>query len=117
MSQEYGKRLLPNVIDDRAATGHARPYASICRTQNPRDGYRDISYATFANAINRCARYLINNVGKSAAGDVLAYLGPLDLRYQIICIAALKTGHVVSTSRSQIWSKLTPADVLHLSSK
>lgn len=106
MSQDYGRRLLPTVIDDRAAAGHARPYASICQSQDPRDGYRDISYTTFANAINRCARYLIDRIGVSTEFDVLAYIGPLDLRYQIICIAALKIGRVVSIvgARKATWA-------------
>lgn len=92
---DYGRRLLPNLIDERAAAGHSRPYAAIALTKDPRDGFREISYGVFANAINRCARWLIDEMGTSKTCEVLVYLGPQDLRYQILCIAAIKTGRVV----------------------
>ena len=96
---DYGRRLLPHLIDERARNNHSRPYASIPVSKEPKDGFRDISYAQFANAINRCARWLLDHVGKSGSFDTLAYMGPQDLRYQMIVISAIKTGHVVSTPR------------------
>ena len=116
---DYGTRLLPNVIDARAREGFERPYASIPISNDPSDGFRDISYAQFANAINRCAQWILDSIGRSETFEVLVYLGPQDLRYQIICIAAIKTGHVESRCRANAQDDLlsTLADVFSLSKK
>ena len=92
----YGRRLLPSVIDERARTGHRRPYASIPVSDDIGDGYRDITYRAFANAINRCAIWIRGLINISQDFETLVYIGPADLRYQILCMAAVKTGYVVS---------------------
>ena len=94
---ECGQRLLVTLIDQRAAANHARPYYSIPVSQDASAGYRDISYRTFSNAVNRCAHWIIRTLGRSSHFEPLAYLGAPDLRYQIFLIAAAKTGHVVRT--------------------
>lgn len=91
----YGRRLLPTVIDERARDGHARPFASIPLGRTAEDGYRDVSYRVFANAVNTCSAWLVDRLGSSEAPKTLAYLGPSDLRYQILAVSAAKTGHVV----------------------
>lgn len=92
----YGRRLLPALIDERAQTRHERPYASIPVSNDLADGFRDISYTVFASAINRCSAWLLQAKGRSTSFETLAYIGPQDLRYQILCIAAVKVGYVVS---------------------
>lgn len=99
---DYGRRLLPHLIDERARNNHARPYASIPFTKEPREGFREISYKEFGNAINRCARWLLGQIGPSKTFDALAYMGPQDLRYQIIVIAAIKAGYVVGVLEAAI---------------
>lgn len=94
----YGQRLLIQVIDERAAAGHSRPYASIAQGGNFEDGFQDVSYGSFANAINRCAHWLLDRFGCSSSYETIAYIGPLDLRYNILAMAAVKTGHVVRTT-------------------
>ena len=93
---QYGRRLLSAVIDERAEAGHRRPYASIPRSKDAKDGFQDISYRVFANAINRCALWIKEKIGTSSNFEPLVYLGYSDLRYQIICMAAVKSGHIVS---------------------
>ena len=95
---DYGRRLLMTTIDERARANYARPFASIPVSENAADGFRDISYRRFANAINRCAYWIAEFVGVSQCFETLTYLGPNDLRYQILCMAAAKTGHVVCCS-------------------
>ena len=104
----YGRRLLTVVIDERARDNHAQAYASIPRTNNPRDGYRDISYRQFANAVNRCAIWLKAQIGLSTKFEALAYMGPVDLRYQILCMGAVKAGYVVGP---EVLSLYKPSDV------
>lgn len=91
----YGQRLLSAVIDERARNNHERPFASVPLTADVRDGLRDVSYRAFANAINRCARWLASNLGASTTFENLAYMGPSDMRYFILAMAAVKSGHVV----------------------
>lgn len=94
----YGERLLNNVIDERARSGWSIPYASIPRNGKTEEGYEDISFSRFANAIDRCAHWLRSEVGTSTTYEPLAYMGPLDLRYQILAMAATKAGFCVRTA-------------------
>lgn len=94
-SQLFGRRLLSHLIDNRAHHSHERSYASIPVSSNLEDGFRDISYGQFANAINRCAYWLKEAFGETSTGVVLTYIGTPDLRYQILAMAAAKTGHIV----------------------
>lgn len=106
---DYGRRLLPTLIDERAHNNHARPYASIPVSNDPKDGFRDISYKQFANAINRCATWLMDELGYSTDHETLLYIGPQDMRYQILCIAAIKSGFVMlfSSPRNSLEAHLS----------
>jgi acyl-CoA synthetase (AMP-forming)/AMP-acid ligase II len=96
----YGYRLLPQLIDERAHANHARPFASIPRSSNIEQGFYDVSYRQFANAINRCAHWLVDTLGRPSSSEVLVYLAAPDLRYQILAIAALKAGYYVCTEEA-----------------
>lgn len=93
----YGKRLLSHVVDERAAQSDQTtlPYASIAQGASVQEGYRDISYATFANAINRAAQWLWDVAGKSEQPQTITYIGPFDLRYQILSLAVVKSNHIL----------------------
>lgn len=93
---DCGKRLLPAVLDEIALTDPERVFASIPQTSKIADGFNDISYRDFARAVNACAWWLKKEIGDHFEPQVLAYLGPLDLRYLIIITAAAKAGHIVS---------------------
>ena len=113
-----GRRLLHAIVDERASSGYARPVASIPRSRDISKGFRDISYSTFANAINRCAQWMLVELGKSSSLETLAYLGVPDLRYQILSIAAVKTGYSVKSSTNLLChecpSYLLPSSFYHL---
>lgn len=79
--------LLPHMIDARAASGYTRPWALIAKSRNALDGFRSISHAQLANAINRSAWWLDSNISDTT----FTYLGPNDVRYAILVIAAMKT--------------------------
>lgn len=93
---EYGRRLIPQLIDERAGKGWKQPLTSFSRSANPIDGFVDISYRQFANAINRCAWWMQGVLGESHEHNIVAYTGPFDIRYGIMTIAAIKTGFKVS---------------------
>lgn len=91
----YGRRLIPHLIDERAQNGWVQPFTSIPRSSDPSDGFIDISYRQFANAINHCAWWMREVLGESQHSTVIAYTGPSDIRYGILTIAAIKTGFKV----------------------
>jgi len=97
MSHDFGKRLLSHLIDQRARDNHKTPWASIpINATSVASDYRDVSYQQLANAINRCAQWLIDNIPKSVELEPVAYIGPHDIRYHIAALAGPKSGHVVS---------------------
>ena len=89
---ETGRRLLPMAIDQFAAEEPNKVWASIPRSDELADGFRDITYREFADAIDRAAWWLETVVGKGGHRlfETFAYTGPKDLRYPIIAIAAIK---------------------------
>lgn len=88
---DYGRRLLPAVIDDAAVNNPDHVVYTIPLT----DGFREISHKTFANAINRAAWWLENSLGRSVSFEAIGYMGVNDLRYQILFSSAIKSGYTV----------------------
>ncbi|KAI0188957.1 thioester reductase domain-containing protein [Xylaria flabelliformis] len=87
-----GKRLPPVLLDEIAAKDPGRVLYSIAKTENMQNGFLDINYKTVANAVNRCAHWLKQTLGTEQP-RVFCYLGPIDLRYIILVLAAPKAGH------------------------
>ena len=88
--------LIPNLVDQRAQTEPERLYAEYpVLTGSYEQGYRKISYRDFANAINGMAWWLYNTLGPRSDIEVLAYIGPNDLRYPALVLGAVKAGFVV----------------------
>lgn len=93
---DCGRRLVPKLVDDIAYSDPQRPFVSIPRSSNLQEGYEDISYRAFAKAVNSCAWWIEKELGRDQQSKTLFYIGPLDLRYLIVLLAAAKTGHIVS---------------------
>ena len=92
---QFGRRLIPHLIDERAQCDWRQPLTSIPRSSKPRDGFKDISYRQFANAVNHCAWWMREALPKAHGPSTIAYTGPSDIRYGILTIAAIKTGFKV----------------------
>lgn len=92
---QYGKRLIPQVLDEVAESEPSREFISVPRSSNPQDGWKPISYKQIANAVNRIAQRIIDKRGKPEPGSfpTLTYIGPNDARYMIIMIACIKAGY------------------------
>ncbi|OJZ86454.1 hypothetical protein ASPFODRAFT_133546 [Aspergillus luchuensis CBS 106.47] len=91
---DCGRRLLPAVLDEVAITDPERVFVSVPRNpENVSAGFQDITYATFAQAVNKCAWWLRDRVGMPTDPQTILYIGPLDIRYILIIIAAAKAGH------------------------
>jgi hypothetical protein len=94
-----GRRLLPHIIDERAKNGYERPYALYPLTKDPADGFKAISYARLANAINRASWWLEKELPRAEEKQhAFAYLGANDLRYVVFVLATIKTGRKVGLS-------------------
>ncbi|KAI1775877.1 acetyl-CoA synthetase-like protein [Hypoxylon cercidicola] len=92
---DYGRRLIPHVIDDLAKKDPEREAFSIPRSSDPKDGWKAISFRDYANAINRVAHRIVETCGTPRDGTVptVAYLGPNDARYVILLFGAIKAGY------------------------
>ena len=91
----YGRRIIPRLVDDIAQSDPQRPFVSIPKSSTLEEGYEDVTYSKFANLVNACAWWLESHLGRGKLGTLL-YIGPLDVRYLVMILAAAKTGHVVS---------------------
>ncbi|KAK3945721.1 hypothetical protein QBC46DRAFT_371464 [Diplogelasinospora grovesii] len=88
-----GQRLLPSLVDEIAASDPERVFFSVAKTKNPADGFQDITAKAFARAVNRCAWYIEQSLGRGKDFPTLTYMGPQDLVYAILIPACIKTGY------------------------
>ncbi|TGO54745.1 hypothetical protein BELL_1497g00010 [Botrytis elliptica] len=87
------KQLLNNIVDGLAKVRPGTIYAEVPRSATSYEcGYRKISYADFANAINGLAHWLHDTLGPAENFPTLAYIGPNDFRYNALMLAAVKAG-------------------------
>jgi acyl-coenzyme A synthetase/AMP-(fatty) acid ligase len=93
----WRNELTPNIVDHLAKVLPDSPYALYPNSPVTYDeGYRTVTYKGFANAVNGLAWWLHENLGPSKNFDVLAYIGPNDVRYTALLLGAIKAGYVVS---------------------
>lgn len=78
-STEYGKRLIPQILDNLAATEPDRIVYSIANSADCAHGFRQISARTFAKAVDRTAWWLHHQVGKPTSIQTVGYIGPRKL--------------------------------------
>ncbi|KAI7968613.1 hypothetical protein EIK77_006632 [Talaromyces pinophilus] len=91
----YGQRIFVKLIDDIALNDPHRTLLSIPHSANPKDGWQDLSFGVFANAVNRLSHWIADQVGLAQEGTfpTVAYIGPNDVRYLIVLTATIKTGY------------------------
>ncbi|KAH8205428.1 hypothetical protein TruAng_000334 [Truncatella angustata] len=77
---EIGKRLLPCIIDEVAQSEPSRAWASLpVDDYDLSQGFEDITYAAFANGINKLAHCIVSAFGRSTSFETIAYLGTPDI--------------------------------------
>ncbi|KAL8935232.1 MAG: hypothetical protein Q9216_005528 [Gyalolechia sp. 2 TL-2023] len=101
----YGSRLLPQVLDDLAESKPERIFASIPKTFELKDGFRDVTVLQVSRSVNRLAWNIDGNIGRSPNFATIAYLGLPDLRYTVFFLAAIKCGYKVlfPSPRNTMW--------------
>lgn len=90
--------ILPSLIDLRAQSQPHRLFYAFLRSANVDDGLVTISYGDAANAVNKCAWWLQEQLSKGDGLDIetIGYLGPPDFRHAMVALAAAKLNHKVS---------------------
>ena len=94
---QYGRRLLPCVLDDEAQTYPERLFAAFATSNNVCQGFRDVTFSQMAHAVDFMAHRLQSTFGSILKHDfeTLTYIGVPDLRYNIVFYAAVKCGYKV----------------------
>jgi len=108
--------LVPHIVDYLAETEPDGLFAEYPISATSYDeGYRSITYGAFANAINGLAHWIRHTLGPPRVeNEVLAYIGPNDLRYPALVLAAVKAGYILflTSPRNSVPAHLTLLDGL-----
>ncbi|KAJ5995378.1 NRPS-like enzyme [Penicillium waksmanii] len=91
-------RLLANVIETKAKTIPDAPWLLYAKSSSweHEGGYKTITWKQCANAINKMAHFLDENIPRqSKARQTITYQGPNDARYYIMMVAAAKSKRTV----------------------
>ena len=75
-STAYGRRLIPQILDALASTEPDRIIYSVASFSNDTQRFRHISARIFANAVNKTAWWLRDQVGKPSLIETVGYIGP-----------------------------------------
>ena len=76
--KNYGRRLLPIVVENVAKRRPNRVAYSFPITDDPTEGFHDITNHRYANSVNRTAWWIERNFGKPEANlfPSIGYIGP-----------------------------------------
>lgn len=88
---------MPTILDEEAQANPNRVFAAIAKSTDLTEGFRDVTFAELANAVNYMAHQLQAKFGRELEHDfqTLTYIGLPDLRYNILFYAAIKCGYKV----------------------
>ncbi|KAF7956004.1 hypothetical protein EAE96_004925 [Botrytis aclada] len=86
----------PNIVDHLAEVDPEALYAEYpVSTLTYDHGYRKITYGDFARAVGCVAWWMHETLGPAKDFEVLAYIGPNDLRYPALILGAIKAGYLM----------------------
>ena len=92
----FGKRLLPQVLDHLSESTSDRLYATILRSSDLSQGFRDITVKQIAQCADTLAYWIHDSFGSSGDFETIGYIGIPDLRSAAFFLAAVKCGYKVS---------------------
>jgi hypothetical protein len=77
-AEDYGRRLLPQVIDKAATKRPNRIAYSFPITEDPSEGFHEITNSRYANGLNRTAWWMEKSFGKPEPKSfpTVGYIGP-----------------------------------------
>lgn len=125
---DYGRRLLPQILDDVVSTTPDRIVYSVLNSACGSHQLKHITASAFAKAIDKTAWWLKSLVGAHSTIQPVGYIGPRetasfghisfpantlsdDLRHVLLTFAACKAGCTVSTVSKAHWMYMLTACV------
>ena len=91
------KKLLNHVVDEMARERPDALYAELPLSPTKFDqGFRQVSYRDLSNAINGMAWWFQHSLGPGRDFETVTYLGPNDMRHNILLLGAVKAGFKAS---------------------
>ncbi|KAF2015128.1 acetyl-CoA synthetase-like protein [Aaosphaeria arxii CBS 175.79] len=94
-ASSVGRRLVPVMVDQIAKEDPRRKIFSFPKSEDLKDGFQDLDFSTFANAVNKTAFFIQREIGRSSMFETVLYMGDPDVRHFIALVALMKTGHKV----------------------
>jgi acyl-CoA synthetase (AMP-forming)/AMP-acid ligase II/aryl carrier-like protein len=102
-NNEFGRRLIPQILDRLAIAAPERVIYSIASFPNDQPSFRDITAREFTKAVDKTAWWLqsqLHSTNGSSNGDAilsskvqaLGYIGPHDIRHVLLTYGAVKAG-------------------------
>ena len=79
-STEYGKRLIPQILDSLASAEPDRIIYSVATFSDNDHGFQHITAREFAKAVDKTAWWLHDKLGKPASIQTIGYIGPRKLK-------------------------------------
>ncbi|KAI9659579.1 MAG: putative NRPS-like protein biosynthetic cluster [Bathelium mastoideum] len=89
----HARAPIPTLLDELSRIRGHTVVASFT-ISNDAKSFRDVTFDQFTNAVNKIAQIFEQRLGKSESFAPIAYLGPPDLRYYLVLVAANKVGYV-----------------------
>lgn len=72
----FGKRLIPQILDDLAASDPERPIYSLARSADISEGLVEITARHFSQAVDKLAWWIVQQIGASKSNETVGYIGP-----------------------------------------
>ncbi|OAA59696.1 Chloramphenicol acetyltransferase-like domain protein [Niveomyces insectorum RCEF 264] len=89
-SADYGRRLIPQILDELAVAEPNRVLYSVAVSQDISQGFQTVSARTFAKAVDKTAWLLRGQIEDSPTIQSVGYIGPHDLRHVLLTYACVK---------------------------
>lgn len=91
----FTNRLLAKVIDQKAERITNDVFLRYAGPDWEAEGYKSMTWSQLAEAVNKAAHWLDENLGKDVNLQSVAYVGPNDARYFFLLVAVMKTSRQV----------------------
>jgi long-subunit acyl-CoA synthetase (AMP-forming) len=89
-------QLIVHAIEEKAQWIPNHTYVRYALEDWEQNGYQTMTWKQYANAIDKMAFWLDEQLGKAVDCETVAYFGPNDPRYAILVPAIIKNGRKVS---------------------
>ena len=100
LNENNSSKLLVDIIEEKAKWLAGHTFMRYPTENWETQGYKTLTWSQYANAIDKAAYWIDEQLGKSTNNDTIAYLGPNDPRYSIMLPAMVKTNRNVCVTKS-----------------